>query len=68
GLTQNIHKFRDFKTFLCVGLRKSYIIKDDPDDNEILECDLCDKADYIVSRDSHLLDLKECHSIKIVRT
>jgi len=23
GLTQNIHKFMDFKTFLRVGLRKS---------------------------------------------
>jgi len=26
GLTQNIHKFRDFKTFLRVGLRKSWKI------------------------------------------
>jgi len=49
-------------------VRKVKIIKDDPDDNKILECALCGNADYIVSGDSHLLDLKECLGIKIVRT
>ena len=42
------------------------IIKDDPDDNKILECAVSCKADYIVSGDSHLLDLKEYKGIKIL--
>lgn len=41
-------------------------IKDDPDDNHILECAITCKADYIVSGDSHLLNLREYKGIKIL--
>lgn len=41
-------------------------VKEDPDDNKILECALEGKADYIVSQDAHLLKLKEFHGIKII--
>ena len=44
------------------------VIKEDPDDNKILECALCGKVDYIVSGDHHLFDLEEYRGIKIVRT
>ena len=47
---------------------KVNIIKDDPEDNKILECAVSGKVDYIVSGDSHLLKLGEYESIKIVRT
>ena len=40
-------------------------IKDDPDDNRILECAVSSKADYIVSGDAHLLSLKHFKRIKI---
>jgi putative PIN family toxin of toxin-antitoxin system len=42
------------------------VIKSDPDDNKILECAIACKAPYIVSGDSHLLDLREYGSIKII--
>lgn len=42
------------------------VIKSDPDDNKILECAITCKASYIVSGDSHLLDLREYWSIKII--
>ncbi len=42
------------------------VIKSDPDDNKILECAISCNAQYIVSGDSHLLDLREYGSIKII--
>ena len=41
-------------------------IKTDPSDNKFLACALEVKADYIVSGDNHLLELKHFHSIQIV--
>ncbi|MCL6092801.1 MAG: putative toxin-antitoxin system toxin component, PIN family [Actinomycetota bacterium] len=38
----------------------------DDSDNRILECAVKVRADYIVSGDSHLLDLKEYEGIKII--
>jgi len=38
----------------------------DPDDNKYLECALAANADYIISGDRDLLDLKEYHKVKIV--
>lgn len=45
---------------------KIEVIKDDPDDNKVLACALEAKADYIVSGDSHLLDLGVFENIPIV--
>lgn len=42
------------------------IIKDDPDDNIILECAYEGKVDYIITYNKHLLKLKEFNNIKIV--
>ncbi len=42
------------------------VIKKDPEDNKFLDCAVAGKADYIVSGDRHLLELKEHKSIKIV--
>lgn len=41
-------------------------IKDDPADDMLLACALEAKADYIVSRDPHLRNLKQFHGIKII--
>lgn len=38
----------------------------DPDDNKIISAALEDKADYIVTRDRDLLDLKQHQGIKII--
>ena len=42
-------------------------IKADPTDNRILECAVDGEADYIVSGDKHLLDLREYKGIKILK-
>lgn len=53
---------------ILVPTVKVSIIKEDPDDNKILECAETGKADYIVSGDGHLLKLKKYRDIKIVKT
>lgn len=45
---------------------KLNIIKDDPSDNIVLECAKEAKANYIVSSDKHLLNLKIFENIKII--
>ena len=42
------------------------VIEDDPNDNRILECGLEAKADFIISGDHHLLELKEHQGIRII--
>lgn len=44
------------------------IIKADPTDDKFIECAINAKADYIVSGDRHLLDLREYRNIKMVTT
>lgn len=41
-------------------------IKEDPDDNRVLECAMFAKASVIISGDRHLLDLKGYSGINIV--
>jgi putative PIN family toxin of toxin-antitoxin system len=42
------------------------VVKDDPDDNRVLECAVAGRADYIVSGDRHLLQLKAHAGIAIL--
>lgn len=42
------------------------VIEEDPDDDAVLACGLRAKADYIVSKDSHLLRLGKFRGIRIV--
>ncbi|MBI5635692.1 putative toxin-antitoxin system toxin component, PIN family, partial [Candidatus Micrarchaeota archaeon] len=44
------------------------IVKEDPDDDKILELALAANADFIVSGDNHLLKLKKFNSIPILTT
>jgi len=46
--------------------KKLDIIKDDPEDNRVLECAISGKADYIVTGDEHLLKLYKFNDIKIL--
>ncbi|MDD9953753.1 MAG: putative toxin-antitoxin system toxin component, PIN family [Candidatus Woesearchaeota archaeon] len=43
------------------------IVHDDPDDDHIIACALAGKADYIVTFDKHLLNIREYEGIKIVK-
>lgn len=49
-----------------VPTREIKAVKDDPSDNKFLECAIEAGADYIVSGDKHLKELKEFKGIKIV--
>ena len=42
-------------------------VKDDPDDDIILECALESESKYIITYDKHLLNLKEFRGIRIIR-
>ncbi len=43
------------------------IIKDDPSDNKYLACAYEGEADYIISRDHHLLDIETYQRIAVVK-
>lgn len=42
------------------------VVKDDPEDNRVLECAVEGMVDYIISGDEHLLALREFQGIPIV--
>lgn len=56
-------------TFVNIIEKKSKVnaVKDDPDDNKILECAVDSNSQYIITYDQHLLKLKEFQGIKIVK-
>jgi putative PIN family toxin of toxin-antitoxin system len=51
---------------ILITSSKLEVVKEDPDDNKILECALDGKSEFIISGDRHLLDLKEYKKIKIL--
>jgi putative PIN family toxin of toxin-antitoxin system len=58
---QNISK-------IVIPREKINYIKDDPEDNMILECAAGSKTDYIISGDEHLLNIKKYKNIQILNT
>ena len=53
---------------IVIPKKQINFIKEDPDDNRILECASAGNVDYIISGDKHLLKLKEYEGIKIIKT
>jgi uncharacterized protein len=51
---------------LTLGVLRLQVITNDPDDDKYLECAVEGQADYIVSGDHHLTDLKTYQGIMIV--
>jgi putative PIN family toxin of toxin-antitoxin system len=51
---------------MTAGTEEVDAVKDDPDDNKILACALEGKANFIVSGDHHLTDMKVFQGIPIV--
>ncbi len=47
---------------------KLNVVKADPKDNIIIEAAVSSRADFVVSGDKHLLDLKKFRTIKIINT
>lgn len=54
------------KAVITKDIYQTDIITEDSSDNKFLACALEGKADYIISRDKHLKNLKQFHGIKIV--
>ncbi len=55
------------KTSIIIDTRtKINVIKDDPNDNRVLECAVDGNADLIISGDKHLLTLEEYKGIRIL--
>src|SRR3989304_2002469 len=51
---------------LAKGRYSLHEIKEDPSDDMFLACAMEAEADFIVSRDPHLRNLKQFHGIKII--
>ena len=57
----------EIRNYMFPVIPKSTIhVCDDPDDDRVLECALAFKADFIVTGDKHLLQLKRFRKIDIV--
>lgn len=54
------------KAIIAKDIYKTDRINDDPTDNKFLACALEKKADYIISRDPHLRNIKHYHGIQII--
>ena len=54
------------KAVVTKDIYKTDRIADDPSENKFLACALEGKADFIVSRDRHLRNLKQFHGIQII--
>lgn len=48
--------------------QKIDIVKEDFDDNKIIECAVESNADYIITGDKHLLKIKNYNGIKIINS
>jgi uncharacterized protein len=56
--------FAENSTF--VTIKKRFNLSPDPDDNKFIECAVSGNADFIVSGDSHLLDLKSILNTEVI--
>jgi len=54
------------KAIITKDIYKTDIVENDPSDNKFLACALEGKADFVVSRDAHLRNIKQFHGIKII--
>ena len=60
-----IEKIKEISTIIEPS-EELKVVKDDPDDDKILECAAEAKVDFIVSKDNHLLKLQKYGIIKIL--
>ncbi|MEW6584408.1 MAG: putative toxin-antitoxin system toxin component, PIN family [Nitrospirota bacterium] len=66
---ENIRRFFKLifrKAIITKDLYSTDRITDDPSDNIFLACALESNADYVVSRDPHLRNLKHFHGVRII--
>jgi len=68
---KNLETLRTIQKIISIAtivnpLCKLDVVKDDPDDNKIIECAIEGEVDYIITQDKHLLKLKRFENIDIV--
>ena len=56
--------FAENSNFITV--KKLFKLSIDPDDNKFIDCAISGNAEYIVSGDSHLLDLKSILNTEVI--
>ena len=61
-----MEKVLAFVTLVKPGIRVN-VVKEDADDNIIIECALESNSKYIITYDTHLLKLKEYQGIQIIK-
>jgi hypothetical protein len=64
-IAATISGLREFATVVNV-VEKLEVIKEDPDDNKIIECAIAGDAEYVVSGDVHLLSVEQYQGIPIL--
>ena len=64
-IREYIETFRE-KAIITPDLYQTDRITKDPTDNKFLACALEAKADYVVSGDKHLREIKHFHGVKII--
>jgi uncharacterized protein len=52
---------------IMINAKKNFNLSADPDDNKFIDCAVAGDAQYIVSGDSHLLDVKNVLNVKIIK-
>ena len=52
---------------IVVKVRKKFKLSVDPDDDKFIDCAVSGSADFIVTGDAHLLDLKSVLNVKIIK-
>ena len=53
-------------SIFVIPRRKIIAVKDDPDDDKIIECAVEGRVDYIITQDNHLLKMNGFEDIKII--
>lgn len=54
-------------TTLIIPKKRIDVVKDDPDDNKIIECAIESSSKNIITYDKHLLNIGEYEGIKIIK-
>lgn len=66
NVSEILQKVMGFVTLIAPKIKLD-IVKDDPDDNPIIECAVESSSKYIISYDKHLLSFYEYKGIRIIR-
>lgn len=65
-LDEAISGLRDF-TQLTTSIQTVRVIKDDPDDDRVIECAIASDSHFIVSGDKHLLRLSHYQNVRVLK-